>query len=198
VPLLIVVAAALALGLAVVLALPFSLVMRYRAGRARRQARGWAASLNVAMLLLSIALFLGAAAMTTLWAADALRYALAGLAGGMLLGTAGLLLTRWETSPRALHFTPNAWLVLLVTVVVAARLAYGLWRTGLALMTGLDHTSEVVASGVQGSFAAGGIVLGYYLAFSIGVLRRVRRHQRHAAASIGARPAGPTGRARRA
>ncbi len=106
-----------------------------------------------------------------------------GSRGGVLLGLAGLALTRWEDAPRALHFTPNAWLVLFVTVVVAARLAYGLWRTWLAWNAGLDHTSEVVASGLQGSFAAGGIVLGYYLAFWIGVLRRLRRHQRRAAAS---------------
>jgi hypothetical protein len=177
VPLLVVVVAALAIGAAIVLMLPFSLVMRYRAGRARRQARGWTASLNVAAIVFSVVLFLGGAALTTFWATDAFRYALAGLAGGMLLGMAGLALTRWEHAPRALHFTPNAWLVLFVTVVVAARLAYGVWRTWLAWKTGLDHTSEVVASGVQGSFAAGGVVLGYYLAFWIGVLRRLRRHQ---------------------
>jgi hypothetical protein len=178
VPLLVVVIAVLGIGSAIVLMLPFSLVMRYRAGRARRQARGWAASLNVAAIVFSAGLFLGGAALTTFWAPDAFRYALGGLAGGIVLGLAGLALTRWEDAPRALHFTPNAWLVLFVTVVVAARLAYGVWRTWLAWQTGLDHTSEVVASGVQGSFAAGGVVLGYYLAFWSGVLRRLRRHRR--------------------
>ena len=116
------------------------------------------------------------------------RYALAGLVLGGLLGAAGLALTRWETTPRALHFTPNPWLVLFVTVVVSARLAYGVWRVWHAWDAGLDDTSPIVASGLGGSLAAGGIVLGYYVAFWIGVLRRVRRHQRAAAAATIRRP----------
>ena len=43
------------------------------------------------------------------------------------LGMVGLLLTRWEATPATLHYTPNRWLVLVVTFVVSARVLYGLW-----------------------------------------------------------------------
>lgn len=174
-PVLVVLIVILAAALASVVLMPVSLVMRYRTGKARRQARGWVASLNVATLGLSVVLCLVAAVVTSVWVPGAMSYTLAGLAGGCLLGMAGLVLARWEPTPRALYYTPNAWLVLLVTVVVAARLAYSVWRTWHAWEAGLDHTSLIVASGVRGSLAAGGIVLGYYLTFWVGVLRRVRR-----------------------
>ena len=48
--------------------------------------------------------------------------------GGCLLGLLGLALTRWEHTPRALHYTPNRWLILIITLVVSARLLYGIWR----------------------------------------------------------------------
>jgi hypothetical protein len=187
VPLLIVLILALAIVLVMVLMLPVSLVMRYRAGRTRRQARGWVAALNVGTLGFSVLLYLAAAGITSVWAPGALTYALAGLAAGGLLGWAGLVLARWDVTPRTLHFTPNAALVLLVTVVVAARLAYGVWRTWHAWEAGLDHTSAIVAAGLRGSLAAGGVVLSYYFIFWIGVLQRVRRHQRR----VSTRPRGP-------
>lgn len=161
-----------------VLLMPVSLVMRYRAGRTRRQARSWVASLNLAALALSVVLWLTATGVTSFWIPFSLRYALAGLTIGGLLGVVGLTLTRWDTRPGSLHFTPNAWIVLFITVVVAARIAYGIWRTWHAWEAGFDHTSSIVVDGVRGSLAAAGIVLGYYFTFWLGVLRRVRRHQR--------------------
>ncbi len=168
-----VVLAVLIVLLAAVLLLPLSLVLRFRAGRARRQARRWVARLNVAMLVLSVVMVLATAGIASLWSPGAVVYTLGGLAAGGLLGAVGLAIARWEVTPRTLHVTPNTWLILFVTFVVAARVAYGIWRTWQAWHLGLDHTSEVVAAGVRGSLAAGGIVLGYYLAFWLGVLRRI-------------------------
>jgi hypothetical protein len=176
VPILILLIAALGLVLVVILLTPLTLVMRYRAGRTRRQARAWVAGLNIAGLMLSIALCLASAAMTSFWTPGAITYTLGGLLAGVLLGVLGLVLTRWEHTPRGVHFTPNALLVLLVTLVVAARIAYGAWRAWHAWDAGFDYRSAIVADGLRGSLAAAGIVLGYYLTFWIGVLRRVRRH----------------------
>jgi hypothetical protein len=182
VPLLFVLVILLAVVLAIVVLVPVSLVLRYRAGKARRQARGWVASLNVGSLALSVVLCLAVAGVTSLWLPGALTYVLAGLAAGSLLGAAGLALARWESTAHTLHFTPKGWLVLIVTAVVAARLTYGVWRAWHAWgEAGLDETSRIVASGVGGSLAAAGLVLGYYLTFWIGVLRRVRLHQRRSA-----------------
>jgi hypothetical protein len=177
VPVLLLLFAAFGLILAVVLLMPVSLVMRYRAGRTRRQARRWIASLNIAALALSVVLWLTATGLTSFWVPGSLEYALVGLAIGGLLGVIGLALTRWDATSDRLHFTPNAWIVLFITVVVGARITYGVWRTWHAWEAGLDHTSLVVVDGIRGSLAAAGIVLGYQLTFWLGVLQRVRRHQ---------------------
>lgn len=162
--------------LSTVLLLPLSLVQRYRVGTARRPARGWVVALNLAGLSLSTVAFLATAAVTNTWVPQAFRYALTGLATGCVLGTFGLLLTRWEGGGRSLHYTPNRWLVLGITLVVTARVLYGFWRTWHAWRAAYEHAAVIAASGVAGSLAAGGVVLGYYVIYWAGVRRRIRRH----------------------
>lgn len=161
-----------------VLLMPVSLVMRYRAGSARRQARGWMATLNVAGLGCSTVLFLLTAALTTLWVPGALVHAVTGLGGGLLLGLVGLWLSRWETTPEGLHYTPNRWVVLGLTVLVCARVVYGFWRGFQAWRVTTEDTSWLAASGAAGSLAAGALVLGYYLMYWSGVRRRLESHRR--------------------
>jgi hypothetical protein len=93
-----------------------------------------------------------------------------------VLGLVGLAVSRWEFSPGSLHYTPNRWLVLGITLVVTARLAFGFWRSWHAWRAAPDGMSWAAASGAAGSLAAGAIVLGYYLTYWIGVRRRLRRH----------------------
>ena len=162
--------------LTVIALVPLSIVQRYRVGTSRQRARGWLATLNLAGLLLSSILFLASAALTTIWVPGALTYTSTGLATGALLGILGLCLTRWEPSAGALHYTPNRWLVLGLMLIIAARLSYGLWRAWHTWRAGLEGQSWFVAAGVAGSMAAGAVVLGYYLAYWIGVRRRYRRH----------------------
>jgi hypothetical protein len=106
----------------------------------------------------------------------ALRYSVLGLLGGFAIGIIGLWLSRWERAPRSLHYTPNRWLVLGVTLVVTARLLYGLWRGWHTWREAPGETSWVAAFGVAGSMAAGAVVLGYYLSYWLGVRRRLRQH----------------------
>ena len=175
------IAVALALlgGLAALLILtPLSLFLRYRAGTARRPARRWVAAINVVAVSVSTTLLLLVAAVTSYWVPVALRYALLGLAGGALLGLLGLGLSRWEETPRSLHVTPSRALVLTIMLVVAARLAYGFWRSWHAWHAAAGDTSWLVASGAAGSLAAGALVLGYYLTYWAGVWGRINRHLR--------------------
>jgi hypothetical protein len=164
-----------------VVLMPFSLVMRYRRGTARRQARGWVAAVNVITLAISSTLFLVTSTVTTFWVPRALPYALTGLATGALLGFIGLWLSRWEPASESLHYTPNRWLVLTLITVVTARIFYGFWRAWHAWRHVPDGASWLAAAGVAGSLAMGGVVLGYYLVYWIGVGRRLRRHTRTAA-----------------
>ena len=165
---------------AFILATPLLIVQRFRAGTARRPGRGWVAALNFFGVLFSVAVFVFAAAITTFWVPRALEYSLLGLFIGGLLGLAGLALTRWERTPGALHYTPNRWLVLLITVAVAARLLYGFARAWNAWSADAPGTSWVAAAGIAQSMAVGAAVLGYYAAYASGVWWRVRRHRRQA------------------
>jgi hypothetical protein len=161
--------------LASVVLIPITLVMRYRAGTARRPVRGWLATINAAGLGLSIAIFLTASALTNIWVPDALAYAGAGLVGGGLVGLLGLLLTRWDVRPGAVFYTPNRWLVLAITLAVTGRLAYGFWRGWNAWQSLAGDTTWAAAAGVAGSLAAGAVILGYYFTYWLGVRRRASR-----------------------
>jgi hypothetical protein len=158
--------------------LPLSLLQRYRVGAARRPVRGWFITLNLIAIVISTMLFLVGAAVTNAWIADTFLYTLIGLAAGCLLGAIGLALTRWEITPHSFYFTPNRWLVLLVTLLVTARVLYGVWRSWHAWSAGLHAWSA--AFGVAGSMAAGAVVLGYYLAYWLGVRRRLKMYQARA------------------
>lgn len=160
--------------LAIVLA-PVTLVQRYRAGTARRRARRWLAMLNVSLTAVSAVFLIVFAVITNVWVSHAAVAALSGLTVGALLGTFGLGLTRWESTPYELHYTPHRWLVLTVTLVVSLRLVYGLWRGWIAWWQHGGDVSWLAAAGVPGSLAAGALVLGYYIAFWAGVMRRARR-----------------------
>ena len=155
--------------------LPLSLVQRYRVGTTRRPARGWFIAVNLIAILISTGMLLLGAVLTTVWVPGAFSYTITGFAAGSLLGMIGLALTRWESDRRSLHFTPNRGLVLLITLLVLARLVYGLWRSWHAWKVGLD--SWAAAFGVASSMGVGAMVLGYYLTYWLGVRRRLMRHR---------------------
>jgi len=164
--------------LLVIVLIPIGIVQRYRVGTRRQKARGWVAALNLLGLTISTVLFLVAAGLTSIWVPDVLTYPAAGLGGGAVLGLLGLALTKWEPGLGDLHYTPNRLLVLGITVVVSARIIYGMWRSWESWRAGLSGGSWFVAAGVAGAMAAGAVVLGYYLTYWIGVRSRLRRHDR--------------------
>jgi len=160
--------------LAAIALLPLSIIQRYRVGTSRQRARGWLIWLNLFGLSVSTLLFVIGAAITNIWVPRALAYTLAGLAGGFALGLLGLVLTRWEISPRGVHYTPNRALILTITVLVTARLFYGLWRGWHNWRAAAGSDSWLAQSGAEGSLAAGAVVLGYYVIYWAGVRRRLR------------------------
>ena len=164
--------------LIVVALMPLLLIQRYRVGKARKMARPWLATLNVALTALSAVLFLTVAAVTAIWVPHAFAGAAIGLAAGLGLGVLGLLLTRWEATPATLHYTPNRWLILIVTFMISARVLYGFWRSWKVAEAGVYGTEMVLAFGIPESLAVGGAVLGYYIAYAIGLRRRISRWQR--------------------
>ena len=175
VPLLLIPLLLLLVVLLAMLLLPWSIRQRYRAGTARRQARGWIASINVWGIGISAVILLVTAAISSAWISGAFTYTLAGMAGGIALGVIGVRLIHWERNPGALNYTPNRWLVLGITVAVAGRIGFGMWRMWQAWqLSGRHGEPWLAASGLAGSMAAGALVLGYYLAFWMGIWFKAR------------------------
>lgn len=167
--------AALLVVFLVVLSTPFLLVLRYRIGTARRPARRWIATLNLVSLFSSAALFLWIASLTNFWVPHAFRYSIIGFIVGVLLGLLGLKLTRWEAAARTLYYTPNRWLVLLITLTVGARLLYGFWRIWHAWRTTGPDASWLTTAGIPGSMGVGALVVAYYLTYFAGVRWHLRK-----------------------
>jgi hypothetical protein len=88
----------------------------------------------------------------------------------------GIWLTRWEHAPGSLHYTPNRWLVLAITLIVTTRMVFGFWRAWHTWGATAADRAWLATTGVVDSMAAGAVVLGYYLAYWIGVRRRIKRH----------------------
>jgi hypothetical protein len=169
------IALAIVVVVAILALIPISIVQRFRVGISRRQARGWVAALNLIALALSVVLVVAGAWITSRWLPEALIYTLAGLGLGSVLGLIGIVLTRWEHVDGRLFYTPNRWLVTMITLVVTARVLYGFWRTWDAWRASLETMSWVAASGLAASMSAGAVVLGYYAVYWMGVWWRVRR-----------------------
>ena len=161
-----------------ILLTPLMLVQRYRVGTSRKQARPWLATFGLVMMAGSTIFFLAGAGVTSFWVQDAFLGALAGVGAGAVLGVLGLLLTRWEAKPGSLHYTPSRLLVLTVTLVVSARLLYGFYRSWAAARAGIEGAGLVAAFGIPESLAAGGVVIGYYLAYGAGLRWRIKRWER--------------------
>jgi cytochrome c biogenesis protein CcdA len=171
---------AIALIVAVLLLLPLSLRQRYRAGHARRRAYRWMVVLNAWLFALSVAVFLATAWFSTLWIADALRDAALGLCAGIVVGIAGLVLTRFEEADGMLYYAPNRWLALALTLLVAARIGFGLWlgwrRATAGGAASLPAWQGWIEAG--GLWAIGGLLLGYAMTYAWGLRMRLARMER--------------------
>lgn len=153
------------------LLLPLALVQRYRFGRMRRRAQPWVVGANAWLLLASVPLFALSAWVASAWIDAALAHAAGGLALGVVVGIVGLWTTRYERTHEGLFYTPNAWLVLLLALVVALRIALGLWQ--MVSRWGEASPLPEALGGHAGLFAAGGLLLGYALAYAWGLKRRL-------------------------
>jgi hypothetical protein len=83
---------------------------------------------------------------------------------GAILGLLGLAMTRWESQPEGLFYTPSRWLAILVTLAIAARFVYGWWHaTHSGSSASGDQHWLLTASGTELSLAVAAGLIGYYL-----------------------------------
>jgi MFS family permease len=162
-----------------------SLVLRYRAGTARRQARRWVASLNVWATSFSAVFFLSFTLLLSFWVVLAFQYALIGIGVGAVIGLLGLVLTRWESRPEGLFYTPSRWLAFLIVFAIAARVMYGWWHaTHSGSNAHGDQHWLITASGTQLSLAVAAGLIGYYLVYSIGVRLKIAMTSRRSESAV--------------
>jgi len=105
-----------------------------------------------------------------------------GIAGGAVLGTVGLRLTRFEQNAQGADvYIPNPWIGAALTMLLLGRLA---WR----LLVAMPQMQDPAMAGHAGygppmgnsplTLAVFGLMVGYYLVYFIGLLVHHRRFQR--------------------
>lgn len=154
--------------------LPFSLWQRFRYGKSRRRVLPWLVGLNAWTLLATTVVFFVINAILQWWFPHNLLQAVAGWLAGVALGIVALWLARFERLHDGLYVTPNLWLVLALTLLVAARVIASfvqMFRQGSAWWSG----EAISADWHSGLVAVAGLLLGYALAFQWGLRRRLRR-----------------------
>jgi hypothetical protein len=161
--------------LAWLLLLPVMVVQRYRRGRARQRAVAWVVGTNAWLLLLSAVGLVAGAWLAQRWIDGAVPLVLSGLGVGVVAGVLGIALARIETTSQGRFHTPNAWLVLLLTALVAARILLGLWQGWNHLKDG--HAARGLLAEQGSLLALAGVLLGYYLAYAWGLRRALRARQ---------------------
>lgn len=115
-----------------------------------------------------------------------------GAISGALLAGLGVRLTRFETRPEGRYYIPNTALGVGISLLFLARIGYRL----IVVLPALQAASESGGSAALRSAMSGsrsaltmallGVVLGYFFAYCLGLLRRGRQPD-----ALPAEPAGP-------
>lgn len=146
--------------------LAFSIYRRVRRNIGRQPLR--ATQLKIRIAILAVATFL----ITTNLArgADLLMWMAIGAAAGVAIAFWGVKLTRFESSPQGIFYTPNAYLGIAVSLLLVARIVYRLVQIGPAMQSpqAMAMYSTPLTMGLFG------LVIGYYVAYCAGLLWRAR------------------------
>ena len=125
----------------------------------------------------SAVFFLFFTLLLSFWVASAFRFALIGMAVGSILALLGSVLTRWESRPEGLFYTPSRWLALVVVFAIAGRVLYGWWHaTHPGSNVPANQHWMISPSGTQLSLAVAAGLIGYYLLYSIVVRLRLTHY----------------------
>jgi hypothetical protein len=122
---------------------------------------------------------LGALLASAIWREPRLMEALGvGLVGGALLGLIGLQYTRFETTEQGRFYTPHTYIAMLVLALFVARLVYRMAiaarASGMPTAGGAPGNPLALYEHSPLTLAAIGLLIGYYVLYNLGVLRRSR------------------------
>jgi hypothetical protein len=100
----------------------------------------------------------------------------AGFPAGALLAVYGLRLTRFEPTPHGLFYTPNAHLGIALSLVFLGRILYRMFEVFSLQAAGASGPPSFTRSPL--TLAVFGILAGYYMTYSLGLIRWRRRVER--------------------
>jgi hypothetical protein len=101
---------------------------------------------------------------------------LAGVAGGAVLGWFGLRHTKFEATGQGNFYTPHTYIGLAVSALLLGRVAYRVLAIYPSMQAAHQANEDPFASFQRSplTLAILGVVIGYYICYFIGVLRRNR------------------------
>jgi hypothetical protein len=121
-----------------------------------------------------LAIVAGFFALRALHSANIAAAGIGGFAIGAALAYVGLRLTRFEVMPSGVFYTPNGYIGGVLAVLLVSRLAYRIAVLYPSMQTAQANTGDPFAA-YQSSpltVALFGIVIGYYLAYCVGLIVR--------------------------
>ena len=109
---------------------------------------------------------------------------LAGVAGGMLLGWFGLRYTKFEVTPQGQFYTPHTYIGLVVSALLIGRLAYRFVVVYPSMQAASQADQDPFSSFSRSplTLAVFGVLIGYYVLYYAGVLRKTNELARGAIA----------------
>ena len=101
---------------------------------------------------------------------------LTGLVCGAILASVGLRHTKFEVTAQGRFYAPHTYIGLVVSALLIARILSRLLTVSARAQTQLSTGAILFAQGQNGPLTLGmlGVVIGYYVLFFLGVLRRSR------------------------
>jgi hypothetical protein len=118
-----------------------------------------------------------------------------GLAAGAALGYVGLRLTRFDNMPGGIFYTPNGYIGAILSALLLSRIVYRFQMLYPAMQAAQADDANPFAAFQRSPLTFGlfGIVIGYYLAYCVGLLLRsaALRSQPVQTADAASPPSGP-------
>jgi hypothetical protein len=138
---------------------------RIRRHIGRQRSRAWRHWVGVVLFPLLIALF-ALAAMVNPVAEIGL---LSGVAGGVILGTWALRLTRYERTDQGFFYTPNAYIGVGLSLLLVGRILYRMEQ--VYVVGGAPASPDPAFARSPLTLLIFGLVAGYYAMYAAGLLR---------------------------
>lgn len=148
----------------------FALYRRFRRLFGRQPLQPARLKLRVVMLALVAGLF----ALRGLHSPNIAAAGLGGFAFGAALAYLGLRLTRFEIMPGGVFYTPSGYIGIVLSVLLLSRLVYRFFLLYPSLEAAKAETGNPFATYQSSPLTVAllGIVIGYYMAYCIGLLVR--------------------------